>query len=180
MKKFLIGVLLLSFSFSTFADCTNAYEIKAQRRAVVNKNWKKAGIIAVGAGAAVGGIVGISVLGGLAWIASPLVITVPGALTTEFQGDVKSTRTNTYFKSLASIEAAKSEIIPIELIDKLDKKMNFYSLSHEQQVAAKRDIVDIIKEGNSSGKLCFNKNKVRVLNFRKFVKYVYSNMSLNY
>lgn len=173
MKKMLVCFLAATLSLPTLADCTNAYEIKAQKRAHVNKVLKRAGVITAIGGATLGGSVLLLASGGAAVVGVPFVLLIGSGATVQYADDIEKTDENTYFKGLASIEAAKKGSIPYVLLDRLDKKMSYYSMSDFEQKKIDRKIIKIILKSNRSKDFCKKPNgSIKPMNFRKFVKLI--------
>lgn len=172
MKAAITLFLALTFAVPTFADCTNAFERKAQSRAKVVKNLKKAGGIALGTGAIVGATAAIIASGGMAIVITPLIISMGGVGTGALVSEIKENEKNTFFYSLAVVEGAKQGVIPVKLLDKLDKKMSLYSLSDAEQQDIKERIVQIVKDSNASKELCMDNGDVKPMNFKKLTKFI--------
>tara|TARA_R110000868_G_scaffold258137_18_gene515482 strand:- start:2830 stop:3366 length:537 start_codon:yes stop_codon:yes gene_type:complete len=178
MKRLLAGLLLVT-AIPALADCTNAYEVRAQKRAKVNKVLKQAGVIAVLGGGTVAASLALLATGGAAIVATPIIFSSGSALTGFVTADVEETRSNTFFKVLASIEGAKHSVLPHILLERLDRKMALYSLSDEEQAQTRRKVIDIIVEANASKELCTKANgKIKTMNFRKFVRFIDNKLSI--
>lgn len=173
MKKIIFCVLAIALNLNAFADCTNAYQVKANKRAKFNKVLNQAGIIAIGAGATIGGTVALITTGGAAIVAAPVILSMGSSMTGAFASEVETKKGNTFFKSLAVIESAKNSELPLVLIDKLDKIMSYKSLSNAEQADLKEQIIEIVLRENSSKGLCLNSNgKIKPMNFNKLSKFI--------
>ena len=188
-KNFLILFALSALVVSnSFADCSKLYEAKAQKRAVVNKNWKKVGGVTFGLVVG-GGILATAPLllipaGGFLMYASPFVGLV-GATTmievpTHYVMNTKDDNNNTFFKSLAVIEAAKVDQVPAALVQKLDEEIGFNSMSLNEQEQTMMDIVRVVNDANQSERLCPDRwiGGHKIFNFRKLSKFILKELNL--
>ena len=179
MRKICFVLLFMVFSVSSFADCTQEYQIKSKSRAKVHKYLKKAGIVVVGSTLTLGGAVALAASGGgfilvSIWGMSGTVVTQGWASDVE---EIWSSKSNTYFKSLAVIEGAKEGVVPNILLDEIDKKVSYWNLAVEEQELMEKDIVDIINNANDSKELCIDSNeKENVLNFKQITRFVLSKL----
>lgn len=176
MKNLMFAALISILSFNTFADCTKAYEVKAEKRARSNSSLSSAaawvGIVGVVA-TPLGLVTGSFVVGA----ASGVVLTTKGALLQRADNHpegffrlFKPTKNNTYYKVLRSIEDAKMGHLNSDLVIQLDRKVALNSFSDEELKAIGAKIIQYITEENMNQNLCKNENnKFKLLNFNRFV-----------
>ncbi len=182
MKKLIAASLLTLVTCSTaFADCSNAYKVKAKARAELIKDFKKAG--------AISGAVVISAAT-LATMAVEFVIAPgPGWMLippTAFAGtegvfalidaadETRANDLNTFYQALGTITAAKEGALPKQLIQDLNEKLNLDSLSNEEHSEALKEAVNIINDGNESKLFCQkNENgRYKIYSYKKLVKHI--------
>jgi hypothetical protein len=174
MKKLMIVALMTALSFNTFADCKNAYEMKAVKRAKSNNTLLKAGSITSAAA-----LTGVAVLatGGGVFLAAG----TGGFFTMATAGivlDQEPTKDNNYYKVLEAIKSAEKNQVSNDLMTKLNKKMSFDYYSDFEQAEIKKEVVNFINEMNTSKQICGVKEngKFNLLNFNQFSKLIIENI----
>lgn len=173
MKRLTVIIMAFAFNMNLMADCSNAYQIKANKRAKTNRTLKKATTMVVGGGATAALVAVTVASGGAAMVAgAPIALIVGTGFTDEIFSSVSATRNNNYYKALKVIQAAEKGAVPQILLEKLDKKMSYYSYSDYEQQEMNKEIVKIIKEANESKKLCTKNGKIKPMNFNKLARYV--------
>lgn len=175
MKNLIFASMICTLSFNASADCINAYQVKAEKRAESNSKIKStAGWVGIGStvvtplALASGSIIGGAVAGTL----------VTGIAAVYQCGDredncyrlFKPTEKNTYYKVLRAIEAAEAGEVSKELRSALDKKISLESFSDEERKIMEAKIVKFIANENNNNNLCKKQDrKFELLNFRGFV-----------
>lgn len=184
MKKMFSAVLLGMLTFSSaFADCRNAYEVKARARAELVRDFKKAGAITgtvvISATTLATMAVIFVVAPGPGWFAIPPVFfggSQAEIYLMEKNREVRANNLNTYYKALGTITAAEKGSLPTQLLNDLNEKLNLKSLSNEDQERVLIDVVEIIKSGNENELFCqrSDNGKLKIYNYRKLIKYIVS------
>jgi len=187
MKKLIAASLLtLVTCSSSFADCSNAYKVKAKARAELIKDIKKTG--------AISGAVVISAAT-LATMAVEFVI-APGPSwflipPTAFAGneavfalldaasETKANNFNTFYQALGTITAAEGGALPKQLIHDLNEKLNLDSLSSAEQSEVLKEAVKIIHDGNESNLFCQKKEngRYKIYSYRKMLKHLVTELN---
>lgn len=156
MKKILIGLLFLG-TFSAFANCINAYELKAEKRMMSNHGLVTAATFLV--------------------FPFNVMMTDDGA-----DGDGRIVRVapfenNTYKQSLDMIKAAIKDELSQKFSNKLERKLALNAYNDTYIVETKRRAISNIKKLNEEGKICSVENgKVSVLSFRELSNLVIENI----
>jgi len=158
------------------ADCSRAYNEKAWGRADVMHTFKIAGTIGVIAGATAVGAIALAATGGTALVAIPVLGVAGLGLGFEFVPNVidsETKKTNTYFQSLAVIEGAKRNVLTLEFLNRIDRKIKLYSYSLDEQKKIEDRIIKIILESNEKKLICRGntRGKAKVLNLKGLTRY---------
>ena len=176
----LLGLLTLS---SAFADCKNAYEIKAQARAELIKDFKKAGAITGTVVISATTLATMAVIfvaaPGPGWFAIPPVLfggSQAEMYLMEKNREVRANKLNTYYKALGTITAAEQGSLPAQLLIDLNNKINLKSMENEDQEKVLLDVVEIIKTGNEDELFCKKngKGKFKIFTYKKLLKHIIS------
>lgn len=163
----------MTLTLNAFADCKNAYEIKAEKRAKSNSIIKTTAVYVGAASAFAANGIALAGPGGAAFGAVG-GLAVGGIFgTVGFSDDpllFKPTDKNTFYKVLRAIEAAERNVVSSEVAEALDKKISLNSLSDFQQTEVKQQVIKLINEMNKDQTLCLNEDKkVKLKNFNKLI-----------
>lgn len=174
MKKLILGLLVLSFTTSGFADCRNAYTIKEKKRAHTNMVVKKAAIITTGVVVGTGLAVAVVASGAsAAVIVAPLFLGAHTVAGVNFAMDVEVKYNNTFTKAKSVILGANAGVIPGILLEELDKEISYYSLSNQEQKEMRQKIANIVVNANMSKEFCpVDNGKIKPLTFKKMTKLI--------
>jgi hypothetical protein len=182
MKRFIsVALLTVMTATSVFADCTNAYEVKARARAELVKDIKKTGAISGAVVISAATLATLPVvfvfLAGPGWFLIPPIAFAGVEGTNAFldvKDGIRANNYNNYYKALASITAAKGGSLPKVLIQDLNKKLNLESLSEEDQANALKNAISIINQGNQNQLFCQRKEngKYKIFTYKKMVNHI--------
>ncbi len=185
MKKFILGLLVLSFSFNGFADCVNSYTQKAEKRARSNRNIKNtvAWTAFVG-GVGIGGAALVATSGAVV-VFAPIGGIIGGTVSARINdgkfGDrlFEVTENNTFYSVLEAIHTAtKYNKLSVKLEEKLNDKIDLKFYSDEEATQIKKSVVDYIISANQSETLCKDGDEFKVLNFNAFSKKIINDLNL--
>jgi hypothetical protein len=174
MRRIICLFFTLTLSLASFADCTNAFRIKANRRAKVNRVIKQTTIVVGGVAVATGSVaLLISTGGGAVLVSAPAFAALELAIAGGLAAEVDETKLNNYFKGLAIIEASKQGMIPKILHGELDKKMSFFSYSGEEQKQMNEMILKFVSKANKDKVFCKNKEgQIKPITFNKMINLI--------
>lgn len=159
MKKLLVGLLVLASFSSSFASCLDLYKARAKKRNITRK-------VLVRSGQVVGGIAGVVGLGsvlaatiggdpfGYVFAAGITGATVFAPLEASLQDN------NRFEKLIGAIEFFNKGKLHYKnddvawLMEKISKRMNFYSLDDQITQEIKKEIPIIVLDMNQSKDLC--------------------------
>jgi hypothetical protein len=187
MKKWIAASLISMMTVtSVFADCSNAYEVKARARAELIKDVKKAGAITgtvvISATTLATMAVIFVAIPGPGWFLIPPAFglgTEAAVSLANVASDVRVNELNTFYKALGTITSAKKGALPKELIKDLNKKMNLESLSTAEQAETLKDVVEMINRGNESNLFCQrNENgHYKIYSYKKLLKHIVNELN---
>ncbi len=182
MKKLIAASFLTLFTItSTFADCKNAYEVKARARAELIKDIKKtsaiSGVVVVSAVTLAAMAVEFVIAPGPSWMLIPP--TAFGGVEAifaliEVSDGARPDKYNTFYQALGTITAARGGALPKQLINDLKEKLNLNSLSKKDKAETLQKAVKIIIDGDKSNLFCqrSTKGRYKIYNYKKILNHV--------
>ncbi len=187
MKKLIAAALLTLFTVtSTFADCRNAYEVKAQARAELIKDVKKvgaiSGVVVVSAATLAAMAVEFVIAPGPSWFLIPPT-GFGGAeailALLEVSDGARPDKFNAYYQAIGTITAARSGALPKQMINDLNDKINLDSLPKQERAETLQNAVKIIIDGNKSNLFCQRSDRghYKIYSYKKILKHVINELN---
>lgn len=182
MKKLIAASFLTLVTISsTFADCRNAYEIKARARAELIKDVKKtgaiSGVVVVSAVTLAAMAVEFVIAPGPSWfLIPPTGFAGAEAILAllEVSDGARPNKLNTFYQGLGTITAARSGALPKQLMYDLNDKLNLDSLPSQERAETLQNAVKIIIEGDKSNLFCQRSpnGHYKIYSYKKILKHV--------
>lgn len=194
MKKILVGLLALGAVTSAFANCLELYESKARKRHIVKKTLVRSGQV-------VGGAAGVVGLGSALFVSSGgnpyayVFATAATGATVIAPLEASLQNGNRIERLLGAIKASSLKPISTHrffsaeelfyknddvkwLVNKISKKMKFYTIEDEMVQRIKSELPIIISDMNQSKELCPAQNgKNEALSFNRALSSIVSKIN---